>query len=209
MKTPFSEGNVGLERLVFFSDAVMAIAITLLAIDLRLPLAQNPTAGQLPGLLLRLFPQFLASTISFFVIGSFWSVHHRLFLYIKRYDNMLTRINLVFLFLVVMMPFATSVLAGFGGTLIGVAIYAGVVAAIAFVHTLMWRYATQEHRLVDSDLPEGLVRAEYRVSLLAAGIFLASIPVALLSPYLAQFSWILWRLILSVITWRRKARAKG
>jgi len=202
------QDRIGLERLIFFSDAVIAIAITLLAIDLRVFPTQSTTVNQLPGLLIGLLPQFLAFTISFFVIGNFWSAHHRLFLYIKRYDSMLVRLNLIFLFLVVMMPFPTSVLANFGGTFAGVALYAGIVSAIALVRAWTWRYATDNHRLVDPDLPGDLIRSELQVSLLAAGIFLVSIPIALIHPYLAEFSWIFWRLILFLINSIDKQRAR-
>jgi uncharacterized membrane protein len=183
--------NLGLERLIFFSDAVMAIAITLLALDVRLPDVQGLTAAQLPRTLADMGPQFLAFGLSFFMIGSFWGAHHRIFLYIKHYDRGLLWLNLLFLFLVTAMPFVTSVLARFNGTLQAVLVYAAVVAAIGLVRAGMWRYATHHRRLVAEDLPAGLIRTETWTALLAAAGFLASIGIAMLNPFLAELSWTL------------------
>ncbi len=89
--------EIGFERMVFFSDAVIAIAITLLALEIRLP--DIPlTAAQLPTTLLEETPRFIAYFISFFVIGIFWLGHHRMFTYIRHYNVGLIWINLVFLF---------------------------------------------------------------------------------------------------------------
>src|SRR5512143_3862197 len=88
------EEQLGLERIVFFSDAVMAIAITLLALDLRLPVVDAAVAGQvLPAQLAALQPRFMTFCISFIVIGIYWISHHRYFGYIRRYDTRLILLN--------------------------------------------------------------------------------------------------------------------
>ncbi len=197
-----SDRDIGLERLVFFSDAVMAIAITLLALDLRLPDVQVPAGEQLPRLLADLGPQFLAFAISFFVVGMFWGAHHRVFLYIKHYDRLLIWINLLFLFLVTSMPFPTSVLADFNGTFQGVALYASMVAAIGLVRAGLWAYATHHHRLVDKDLPDSLIRAETWVGLVTAGAFLVSIGIAFLNPCLAEASWTITAVLAFAARWK-------
>jgi len=186
---PNTERDIGLDRLVFFSDAVIAIAITFLAIDLRSPNIQNGTAAQLFQLLARLEPQLLAFIISFFVIGMFWTAHHRIFLHIKRYDRGLLWINLIFLFLVVSMPFPTSILANFSGTVQGVILYASVVAAIGLVQTWLWRYATHQRHLVEENLPPSLIRDVMTIGLGVSGIFFISILIALINPHLAEISW--------------------
>ncbi|HEY1560598.1 MAG TPA: TMEM175 family protein [Caulobacteraceae bacterium] len=94
----------GFQRLLFFSDAVFAIAITLLILDVRLP----PGATVLD---LRLvWPQLMGFVISFYVIGRFWLAHHALFEGVGGYDYPLLRANLLFLAAVVFLPFPTMVL---------------------------------------------------------------------------------------------------
>ena len=85
----------GLERLVFFSDAVFAIAVTLLALEIRLP----EDAGGLSNLqlfksLIAIWPKYLSFFISFLVIGNFWIAHHHRYRYIQRYDTRLMLLNL-------------------------------------------------------------------------------------------------------------------
>jgi uncharacterized membrane protein len=101
------EGSMGLERLVFFSDAVLAIVITLLV----LPLAAEVDLSQGAGLahqVWALWPRMLSFVISFLVIGQFWISHHRLFVLVRRYDQRLLWLNLIFLLTVSFMPFPTA-----------------------------------------------------------------------------------------------------
>ncbi len=72
------KGRLGLDRLIFFSDAVFAISITLLVLEIRLPAMEgNVTSTMLVSGLLALWPKYLAYVISFLVIGIFWIAHHR------------------------------------------------------------------------------------------------------------------------------------
>lgn len=77
-----AERGFGLEQTIYFSDAVFAVAITLLAIDIQVPGVPADAAAALPRRLLCLVPQFSNFAISFLVIGSYWLAHHRLFGYI-------------------------------------------------------------------------------------------------------------------------------
>ena len=80
-----------LDRLIFFSDGVFAIAITLLALDLRLPPSDTVTTStELTRAILRTAPRFVSFFISFQVIGVFWLAHHRIFGAIHRSTHVLT-----------------------------------------------------------------------------------------------------------------------
>jgi uncharacterized membrane protein len=104
-----------LERLAFFSDAVFAIAITLLVIEVRLPEMEAVTNATLKAALLSLLPQYIGFLISFLVIGRFWIGHHRAFGHLKTCDSKLIWRNLVFLLTIAFMPFPTAVISEFGG----------------------------------------------------------------------------------------------
>lgn len=83
-------GELGLERLIFFSDAVFAIAIMLLALEIRLPASENlMDDAQLFAQLAGLWHRYLGYFISFMVIGIFWMAHYRKYRFIKRYDSRL------------------------------------------------------------------------------------------------------------------------
>lgn len=101
-----------LERLAFFSDAVFAIAITLLVIEIKVPEleAEHISDGMLLDKLAHIIPKFIGVIISFFVIALYWISHHRLFGYITKYDRRLLWPNLLFLITIIFMPFSTAFL---------------------------------------------------------------------------------------------------
>jgi len=101
---PDQHKHLGFERFVFFSDAVFAIAITLLVLDLRLP-----NGGAAPFDLTPLIPKFVCFALSFYVIGRYWIVHHALFDRPQRCDSVLLNTNLAFLAGIAFLPFPTSV----------------------------------------------------------------------------------------------------
>jgi uncharacterized membrane protein len=96
------------ERLVFFSDAVFAIAVTLLVLEIRPP---QDTRHLLHGLA-ALWPSYLAYTITFLLIGQVWANHHVMFDHIRSADRMVLFLNTLLLMDIAFLPFAASVLAG-------------------------------------------------------------------------------------------------
>ncbi len=112
-----------LERLAFFSDAVFAIAITLLVIEVRLPELDDVTNTTLRTALIALLPKYIAFLISFLVIGRFWIGHHRAFGHLKTCDATLVWRNLIFLLTIAFMPFPTAVISEYGGLTVGFNFY--------------------------------------------------------------------------------------
>ena len=110
--TPKYASDRALERLVFFSDAVFAIVITLLVLELHAPaLGTAATEAQWSQSLVELIPHFAAFLLSFFVIGALWVSHHDLFGLLRHYDRKLLWPNLHLLLAVAFLPFTTSLLA--------------------------------------------------------------------------------------------------
>ena len=101
-------------RIEAFSDAVFAIAITLLVLDIKVP--HDGSSGGLSRSLLHLWPSYLAFLTSFCTIGMMWINHHRLFTLIQTADETLIAINMVLLLFISWVPFPTAVLAAISGT---------------------------------------------------------------------------------------------
>ncbi len=98
-----------IERLILFSDAVFAIAITLLVIELHLPdLSENSNHGLLEAMV-HTIPHFISFVISFMIIGIYWIAHHRMFYYLTDYDSRTLWLNLLLLFFIAMMPFSSNI----------------------------------------------------------------------------------------------------
>jgi uncharacterized membrane protein len=178
------------ERLLFFSDAVFAIAITLLALEIGLP-EVDPThaAADLPRAVLVKLPNILAFALSFLVIGLYWQRHLLLFHYILRYDLPLLWLNLLVLLVIAFVPFPTGLIAHYGNTRFAVIFYAATLAVVGLLLAAEWGYATWRHRLVPPELPRGIVRTTAAQLLVVAGIFLASIGLAFVHPTVAKVSW--------------------
>src|ERR1700759_1579424 len=94
--------ELGFERFIFFSDAIVAIAITLLALELKIeaPLDHHITFSDL----LEPWKKYLAFILSFINIAGFWRTHHLSFSYIKKIDEKMLVMNLAWLFFIVILP---------------------------------------------------------------------------------------------------------
>ena len=175
----------GTDRMQFFSDAVFAIALTLLVLDLRLP---DTPSGELLDALVELSPQYLAFALSFVIIALNWISHHAKYRVIVRFDQALIRLNFVLLFLVAWVPFPTSVLSDYGGETPAVVLYAASVALLSLAQLAIWLYAYRA-RLVSAEVDAAISRYVVLSILPTPVVFLVSIPIALTAPEAAMWSW--------------------
>jgi uncharacterized membrane protein len=138
-------------RLVAFSDAVFAITITLLVLEIKPP---TDDTHLLHGLL-ALWPSYLAYAVTFLFIGQVWANHHVVFDHIRAADRFVLLLNTLLLMAVVFLPFATSVLAGAlrsgDGERTAVVFYGVAFAVTALTFNAVWQYA-QRHRLLSKAL---------------------------------------------------------
>lgn len=184
-----TSGGLSTRRIEAFSDGVFAIVITLLILDIKVPdkIPEAMVATQLLQKLFELWPKFLSYVISFWVIGVLWVTHHNAFHYIKRSDQVLLWLNILFLMCVAFIPFPTALIGQYGQQQIAVAMYGANLLVTRLVFQLLWWYATSGHRLVDSNLDPRFVSKVTRriltpalVDLLAIGISFFSIPISIL-----------------------------
>jgi uncharacterized membrane protein len=199
-------GNLEYDRVLFFSDAVMAIAITLLVVDLRVP-----DMVRYPGRELGLDAhKILSFGISFVVIGLFWVGHHQLFRYITAMDRRLILLNLLFLGTIAFLPYPTALLSATQGEQpASTAFYAACVAATGLVELVIWLYAIRAGGLVPASISPVRRRYETMRLLPVPVVFALSIPVAFASPIAAQFSWLLLVPIGRVLRHTKLARRVG
>lgn len=180
-------GYIEYDRILFFSDAVMAIAVTLLAVDLRVPMRAIRTTD----LLSKDIDSLLGFAVSFAVIGLFWLGHHGIFRYITAFDRPLIGLNLVFLGTVAFLPFPTDVLSRPSSDRGAVIFYAICAAAAGLAEGAVWLYATRPGSgLADPSVARVRLHTTLRIFRIPA-VFAASIPVALVAPNAAEYTWIL------------------
>ncbi len=184
-----SPGTYSSERLLAFTDAVMAVAITLLVLDLKLPegLSDNDLFVALPAVAHNLWCYIL----SFVVIGVLWMAHYNQFAHIRRVDGALMWLNLFFLMSVALIPFVTSVMSGHGNAL-PTMMYAAVLMVSCLMLAAMWAYACRSPELIAEDVTPVMHRAGVIIPLLIAAVFAASIGVAyVVNSADGQWTWLL------------------
>jgi len=181
----------GLERLLGLSDDVLAFAITLLALDLVTPvIVGHATNASLASALVLELPSFLNYIVSFWVIGMMWLGHQRIFRYIKYSDSGLLMLNLLFLFFIVLIPFATRVLNSYAGSVqLAIVLYASLLIGAGLTNAFIWRYASSNHRLLDKEISQRTIRWLWLRSCVAPVIFAVSVLLALINRYVSIASW--------------------
>ncbi|MCE1254289.1 MAG: DUF1211 domain-containing protein [Anaerolineae bacterium] len=184
------EGSLDFERVVFFSDAVFAIAITLLALELRLPELHSVDDSSLFQALIGIWPRYLGFFISFWSIGSFWLGHHRKFSLLKVLNRRLIWLNLLFLMSIIFIPFPTSVISEYGNRTATI-FYALSMIFSGCMSAFLWFYAAKQNKQVEMDISADVIRHEAFSSLMLPGVFLLSIFISLIDADLAKFSWLL------------------
>ena len=195
-------GRVSLERLLAFSDGVFAIAITILVLDLDVP--EGLTDAALRAELGQLTPRLLSAALSFAIIGRFWIAHHALFDRIRTADRPLLVLGTALLAPIVLIPFATKLLAEYVNTAIAVIVYSVTVAAAALAEFAVLAYGTRRRAMGQSR--PAAVRAQLAGAGAAAAAFLIAIPVALLSPAAAMGCWLLTVVPVGWLTRRDRSR---
>jgi uncharacterized membrane protein len=129
-----------------FSDAVFAIIITLLVLDLRVPRATALHGESLGAALLDQWPAYVAFTLSFLQVGVVWANHHTMFHYIHGTDHKLLVYNLLLLLGVAVLPFTTALLSEYiRGTeeqrRLVAQIYSGALMAVGVAFNAIWQHA--------------------------------------------------------------------
>lgn len=174
------------ERLTVFVDAVIAIAVTLLALDLPKPSGTTNTA-----LLHSAWDQragYMAFVISFLVIAAHWRSHHWLFRYVTQLDGRVAGLTIGWLFMQVITPFATAVITGDGAFQVRFGFYACVQIAAFVLFALMVR-EIQRRALHRPDIPPNLFARSYLRTLGVCAGFAISIPISFFTGW-AYLCWV-------------------
>jgi uncharacterized membrane protein len=177
----------GLDRVVFFTDAVTAIAITLLI----LPLVDSVSQAAQPGVEIG---QFLsdnldglgAFALSFAVIARLWLTHHAVFEHVTTFDGTLLVLNLAWAFTVVFLPFPTEIISQFPTSASGVALYIGTMAVSSVLLTAM-TLVIRRHPLLELHT-NPIEDRKVAASIIATTLFLVALLIGVLVPRINFFA---------------------
>ncbi len=208
-------------RLEAFSDGVIAVAITLLVLDIKVPHAADVGEGSLLHVLGHQWPVYLAYLTSFATILVMWLNHHNLFKQIKRADHTLLLLNGLLLLGVTLVPFPTALMAEYirePQARTAAVVYAGSFVLIALFFNAMWNYAAHNGRLLAHDADPQFVADTKRQFRIGPILYVIAVGLALINAVVC-FGYILllavyWALPTTVTrllhpSWWRTARHAG
>jgi uncharacterized membrane protein len=173
-----------LDRFNAFSDAVFAIVITLLVLELPVP----PASARVLPALAESWPEFLGYAISFAFVGGIWMSHAGLTKYMRRGDVVSFRLNLVLLLFISLLPFSTHLMVTHveaADAPVAVAVYGANLFMESALITALLYYAVRDRHLVVSDVADDRVRRAYRQRRAYMVVTALAIIVALVAPVVA------------------------
>lgn len=192
-----SPQGLGKQRIEALSDAIFAFAMTLLVLDVKIPKIPGElvTHAFLSQTLLDLWPKFLSFAMSFVILGLFWVAHHGYSHFLKRTDRTFLWINLMFLMVVVFVPFSTDLLGDYPRQRLAAMVYGCNILALGLTLYGQWAYATSGHRLVGTHLEPQLVRKGKQRILMGIGMMGCAMILALINPTLSLIVYVLFPII--------------
>jgi uncharacterized membrane protein len=187
------------DRAAFFSDAVFAIALTILVVGIAVPKVSDARLAHEIG---RLEPQIISFFIGFAVIGYYWLAQHRFFKHLDAIDQGFLAVLLAYLASIAFVPFPTALIGEHGGAPIAVVIYAITISAASLLETMLLVRAYRS-KLFRNDVSRSVFRFALLTSLIPVAVFLVSIPICYADTTLAMLSWLLVLVVEKVIVrWR-------
>ncbi len=141
--------EIAYERVLFFSDAIVAIAITLLALDLKLELPEDHQLS-FADLLLP-WKNYIAFLLSFINVASFWRTHHQMYTYINKMNDRTMAYNICWLFFIVTLPFSTSVLSTHFGDSPAIFLYSLNIFALSVFQNFIWDSSDLKQDFIDGE----------------------------------------------------------
>lgn len=141
-------GTQGYERVIFFSDAVFAIALTLIAVQIAIPTITNVNDNsQVWGAITGLAGNIFAFAFSFFWVGFYWKANHRFTTTLQAMSNRYVIALLVYLFIVALLPFPTGIIGEYWNP-VGLAVFWGYLGCLSFMETVLIVVAFADHLFV-------------------------------------------------------------
>jgi uncharacterized membrane protein len=200
-------------RVEAFSDGVMAIAITLLVLDLKVPSeAETAAAGSLIAALLERWPSYLAYLAAFVTIGIIWLNHRALVDKVRRFDATLHWLNLALLLGVATLPFPTALLAAYlkdGGAPASTAavVYGLLSVGTALPWRFIWSHLLRHPDLLEPPYDVRHAHDELKRATIGPVVYAVAVPIALVAPLVALFFFLAIGLLYAVTNQGAPSRA--
>jgi len=175
----YIENDISNRRLETLVDGVFAIALTLLALEIKIPHAT--TDAKLVQALIELVPKIFAYFISFGILGLLWFGHQTVSHYVKRLDRTYIFFNLLFLLFISIIPFSAALLGENLQFHTATSIYGINLFITGLIQYLQWEYMSRKNRLIDPELDRRIVRGLQKTFIAIPLIYVLAIGVSTVS----------------------------
>jgi uncharacterized membrane protein len=193
MSKHFSEETEKL-RLETFIDAILAIIVTILILEFKVPENAYSSDKQIRSFIDHLVPSFISYVISFAIIISLWINHHDLFRHIKNADIRFVMLNFLFILFLSPIPFTTALAGRNHESSYAVALVATNYFLMNLTFSFLWGYATSKKIVPETVSGSRSFKRNVAISITAGLLLLISIPFAYISTYIS------FALFITVIT---------
>ena len=171
------------KRLEALADGVFAIVMTLLVLELTIPIiSEHHTNAEITRELLDLWPKFLSYFLSFLILGVYWIIHHYIFENIKLYDSTLAWLNILFLLFVSLIPFTTSLMGEYFLERTPTLLYGIQLLSMFLLGFSLFTYSTSNLRLVNDDYPAALRRGTKYMAYIYFSVLTIAIVFSFIQP---------------------------
>ena len=179
-----TDGNyISKSRVEALVDGIFAFSMTLLVVTLTVPLiAKEQAAAELPPRIAAMQPEFFMFFIAFFVLASFWLVHHKHFHFVRAVDSTIVRINLLILAFIVLFPFSTNISGDYSDVWIAVVLFHLNLLVIGLLFFIHWYYLIHHPLLLSTEPTRREAECGLHLSLMLPSTALIGIALASVSP---------------------------
>lgn len=168
------------ERLASLCDAIFAITMTLMILDLKAPqnIPLNLASEELPGAIFNLIPTMEAYVISFFVLGIFWARHQLQFNFFDSVDRVIIILNILFLLLIGFVPFTVGLKKDYPAVQFPFILYVSNLTLISLILSVQWEYALRKKIIIKDELSTLLKKRFHMMSVIPIVIFAAAFVIS-------------------------------
>jgi uncharacterized membrane protein len=189
------------ERLKTLADGVFAIVMTLLVLELSVPVVKGVSRNsELLHKLVEMWPEFLIYGLSFMILGIFWVIHHSIYADVRRYDTTLVWLNILFLMFVSLIPFSTA-LVGKNGFITVTAVIYGINMLLLFnLGWITFSFTTGKRHLVGEDYDSKVIKGGRLMGLVYTSIMVPAIAIAFVNPKVSFIVYAVFVLVFIIFT---------
>jgi uncharacterized membrane protein len=190
-------------RIEALTDGVFAIVMTLLVLELSIPvITGSPSNAELQSKLLELVPKLLVYILSFLILGMMWAHHRFKFHCIARSNGQLAWINIILLMFVALIPFTASLVGEYSNIQIAVLVYGINALLILIVSLIMWLYIVGKHELTDSAIDPEIATRRTFFYVMGCLAFIIGIGITFINPVISLYMYGLTALLSIFFSWR-------